>query len=317
MSLPIQIIKRVVRHILKIKKSEIKVSMGVHESFLLGLLKIRNERINIVDLGAALYWGKEVDSSYRTLFDKDACNLFLIDANAQETQELKQFFGARATVITEIVGNGEEVNFYECNEPSAASCFMPNIKLIDGLQWFDKPLSIEKTHKLKSKTLDDIFQHQQIDFLLMDVQGAELSIINSSPETLSRVCVIQTEADFIPIYLNQPLFADIDTSLRKKGFQIHTFSCLGLHSFYPFKFSSAPKNILPDKIFLPKQLTYSKAVYVRNDFANFKGDKNSIIRGALIMHEIYKSYDIAFRLLREHDKIFGEDLSEKYLKRVK
>ena len=280
-------------------------------SLLIDVVKNRKERVSVADLGA-LYMGS-IDPSYKKLYDNDVCNLFLFEPQLSEAQTLEQIFGPQATIITDVVGSGKEVIFYECNEPSASSCFMPNIKLVEEFQWFDKPLSVIGQRKLKTRTLDDVFADQQIDFLKMDIQGSELSVINSAPNTLSKMCVLQTEADFVSIYIDQPLFSDVDEALRRSGFQIHTFATLGLYSFRPFKFNEPIQFSFHPEPFRPKQLTFSEAVYVRSDFSNFKGDESSIIKGALVLHEVYQSYDVAFRLLQEHDKLFGDNLSDRYL----
>ncbi|KZL48676.1 hypothetical protein A2T98_16785 [Nodularia spumigena CENA596] len=59
-------------------------------------------------------------------------------------------------------------------------------------------------------------------------QGAELEVLKGGAAVLSRgVLAIETEVEFSPIYLNQPLFADIDVYLRE-----HDFTLFDLRNSY-------------------------------------------------------------------------------------
>jgi FkbM family methyltransferase len=55
----------------------------------------------------------------------------------------------------------------------------------------------------------------------VDVQGADLQVLKGAAEVLERsVLAVQIEVEFAQIYQNQPLFADIDSHLRKQGFTL-------------------------------------------------------------------------------------------------
>ena len=34
---------------------------------------------------------------------------------------------------------------------------------------------------------------------------------------LNRICVVESEVEFVPLYVNQPLFADVDAELRARS----------------------------------------------------------------------------------------------------
>ena len=59
------------------------------------------------------------------------------------------------------------------------------------------------------------------DLLKMDVQGAELSILQNGRKKLTdAVCVIP-EVRFFRIYENEPMWSDVDMELRAQGFVLH------------------------------------------------------------------------------------------------
>ncbi len=61
-------------------------------------------------------------------------------------------------------------------------------------------------------------------FLKLDVQGAELEILQSAPELVGHALLgIRTEVEFMPIYRDQPLWADVDAHLRNAGYAAMDF----------------------------------------------------------------------------------------------
>lgn len=285
-------------------------------SFITKLIRERGWQVGVADLGAGMYWSNEVDASYRALFDQGLCKLYLFEPLEEHAEKLRRRFGDRAKVVASAVGDGSRINFFECNYPSASGCLLPNVQLVNEWQWFDEPLRVVKVSQLDTVTLDSVFVDDRIDFLKMDIQGAELMTIRSAPLTLSRMYVLQTESDFAEIYVNQPRFGELDAELRKQGFEFYTFSALGCYAYAPFRLSGPMQHRFHEQAFWPKQVTFSLSVYVRNNFACYDGGPEGIIKGAAVLHEVYKSYDMAYRLLKQHDRLYGGELSREYLASV-
>lgn len=59
-----------------------------------------------------------------------------------------------------------------------------------------------------------------IDLLKLDVQGGELDVLTGASDVLTRTSVVESEVEFNPVYLDQPLFGDIDRHLRDRGFTL-------------------------------------------------------------------------------------------------
>ena len=85
-------------------------------------------------------------------------------------------------------------------------------------------LKLDYTIEIETTTLDTFCQEQgikEIDFLQVDVQGADLDVLQGSINILkSTVLGVEVEVEFSSLYRNQPLFSDIDYYLKKYGFTL-------------------------------------------------------------------------------------------------
>jgi hypothetical protein len=158
--------------------------------------------------------------------------------------------------------------------------------------------------------LDDIEELKNgVDFIKSDVQGAEYEIYKHGPNVLGSACVVHTEAHLLPVYLDQPLFADQDRILRQYGYQFHKF-----FSFFGRPIKPIILNKDPNKPI--SQLTQGDAVYVRQFQGIEKMSGEKILKTALILHEVYRSFDLCHWVLAAFDRIAGQDIAERYLSRL-
>ena len=58
-----------------------------------------------------------------------------------------------------------------------------------------------------------------IDYIHMDVQGAELRVLNGAGTLLDSVRVIWMEVEAVPLYKDQPLKADVERFMASRGFE--------------------------------------------------------------------------------------------------
>jgi hypothetical protein len=73
---------------------------------------------------------------------------------------------------------------------------------------------------MPTKRLDDVLPPGRVDFLKLDVQGAELMVLESARQTLARTAVVHCEVEFAPIYAGQPLYPEIQRLLNGSGFEL-------------------------------------------------------------------------------------------------
>jgi FkbM family methyltransferase len=100
-------------------------------------------------------------------------------------------------------------------------------------------------------------------YFKLDVQGAELEILNGSRRLLEHALVaLRIEVSFIPIYRDQPLFADIDRALR--SFHFFPMRFLELHPWRRYSKAKLPQ--LDDGAFpySEGQLVHGDLLYLRD-----------------------------------------------------
>lgn len=72
-------------------------------------------------------------------------------------------------------------------------------------------------------TLDSFFTNNQldkIDFIHMDVQGAELKVLKGAKKIIKNIKAIWLEVSEVELYKNQPLKYDIEEFMKNNGFKL-------------------------------------------------------------------------------------------------
>jgi len=80
-------------------------------------------------------------------------------------------------------------------------------------------IGIKKTIQVDQVRLDSVIK-EEIDVLKFDLQGYELEALKGCTKIFEKTRLILLEVEFVYIYENQPLFAEIDMFLRSKGFAL-------------------------------------------------------------------------------------------------
>ncbi len=259
-------------------------------------------RLKIVDVGAM--WTGVDSVRYAQLENALPCEIIGFEPVETEHKKLIGLNRPNHRYFPYIIGDGSERTFFECRVPFTSSLFEPDPSVAGQFEHLADCVQVARTHQVQTKRLDDIPETAGCDFLKVDVQGAELMVFDGAPGALQSAVIIDVEADFIALYKNQPLFADVDAFLRAHGFSLHQLQHYGLK----FKAQLAPK----EPAAASHQVGWGDAVYVR-DFPRFERlDPMQLLKLAAILHENYRSYDLAARVLAVHDRKARTDLRTRY-----
>jgi len=122
----------------------------------------------------------------------------------------------------------EPRNLYVTKHPMCSSLYPPNEAYLQRFADLSDVASLDFSLMIDTTTLDQFCQDEEIDridFLQIDVQGADLDVLQGSKKILeSGTMAVQVEVEFSHLYKNQPLFADVDTFLRAHGFTLFDLS---------------------------------------------------------------------------------------------
>ncbi|GEM_PF-358023 len=114
----------------------------------------------------------------------------------------------------------ETVRFHETSEPGCSSLYPPRVELIERYPVLSCMQPIRES-EIELVSLDDWAARTQtndIRFMKLDTQGSELNILRGSEGVLAGCVGLEIEVEFSELYQGQPLFADVDLFLRKRGF---------------------------------------------------------------------------------------------------
>lgn len=126
-----------------------------------------------------------------------------------------------------LADSNAEKTLYVTKNPMCTSLYEPNEKFIRRFAQLADLAGLDFTVEIETTTLDDFCGEENIetiDFLHMDVQGAELQVLRGASKSLSQgILAIKTEVSFSRIYNDQPLFTDVDLFLREQGYSLFDY----------------------------------------------------------------------------------------------
>ena len=273
-------------------------SAGFHLTDLLAENGVK-PRLLVVDVGAFPQEGAE--PFYEPLVKLGVCTVIGFEPAPGVCEEHNRRRAPLVRLFPYAIGDGSVREFKLCNATTTSSLYEPDQELLekfDLLAVFSKVIARQNIRTLR---LDDIAETAGCDYLKLDVQGGELDVLRGAPKLLSGVCVMESEVEFIRYYKDQPLFGDIDRAARDAGLQFHKFKALSSYPFKPFKSGVSSQQI------------FSDAVFVRDFMKMDSQPAEKLVKTAIILHEIYQSYDLAALFLQGYDTQAGTSIAPSYI----
>jgi FkbM family methyltransferase len=184
------------------------------------LCNIGSRKLGIEDDYASQGWG--IFAPQLTIYgfdaDADACDAANADLEARQINWTEKHI---PLALSNSVG---ESTLYVTKHPMCSSLYPPNESYLAHFSELPKLVNLDFTVEIETTTLDQFCQEEgieEIDFLQIDVQGAELLVLEGASQILDKsVLGIKLEVEFSQLYLNQPLFPDVDIYLRQQGFTL-------------------------------------------------------------------------------------------------
>lgn len=172
-----------------------------------------------------------------------------------------------------------EQRFYVTEDPFCSSLFPPVDQFVR-----ERPrlagMRVENVTTIQTRTIDDSVREYDIgplDHLKIDAQGAELEILEGSTSSLDTIRSVNLEVQFSRLYEGTPLFGQVDTFLRGRGFVLWRLSELSHCGFSDASTDfQVPEicNYDNRRVELAAgggQLLWANAYYVRQESAQLSG----------------------------------------------
>ncbi len=184
------------------------------------ICNVGSRKLGVEDDYASKGW--DIFAPHLTIYgfdaDADACNEANTDLEARKVNWTEKHI---PLALGKFAG---ESTLYVTKHPMCSSLYLPNETYLRRFAGLPELVNLDFTIQFETTTLDTFCQAEgieEIDFLQIDIQGAELDVLEGASWILERsVLAVQAEVEFSHLYVNQPLFADVDVYLRRQGFTL-------------------------------------------------------------------------------------------------
>jgi FkbM family methyltransferase len=252
-----------------------------------------DQTIEVLDIGASVINEQPV---YKHLLQTGKANLNAFDGDERQIASLKLVFGDNIRLFKDYLYDGSEATVHLAEPVSGMTSLLePDMKVLEFFNGFPEIGRQLGTTPIKTVRLDDVAGLPPIDYLKMDIQGAELTVLHNGMKALSNCLMMQLEVSFITLYKNQPTLGEIDLFMREHGFVPHCFTEIKRWSITPTIYHH---NFRVGG----NQLLEGDLVYIRDPFALDRLDDTQLKKLAAMAHYFYGSTDLCHYLMLELQK---------------
>jgi FkbM family methyltransferase len=285
----------------------------------------QSDRFVIIDGGAR---EMEQDCRWRP-FPPERLRFFGFEADATEADRLSNLptpAGLERRFYPAALGGISGTAHFEHNKASGGSSLLTQNREVTDRWKFENPLAVSlardmffptQSEEIVVTTLEDWAKEtgiSEVDFIKLNVQGAELDILKSGGAPLQTTLGILVEVAFIESYYNRPMFSDLDEFLRDADF---TFFDLLAHHYIGR--ADAPVTAIQTALVEPalgkqvspgEQLIEGHALYLRDPIGSNFGLSQARTLKLISLAEAFGQVEYAFELvawLRDRTDIAGSD----------
>lgn len=261
--------------------------------------------IEILDVGSNPLAEHAAPPIYAGLLHRKRARITEFEPGADAFQALVTRNSPHERYVPYAIGDGTTQTFYECASSVMSSLYKPNHELLKHFHLLNEASQVLAMHQMETKQLDDIVEIATCDYIHMDVQGAELQCLQGGEKLLRNVLVAQTEACLLPMYIDAPLFSEVEIYMRAQGFMLHRLENLQIRTWKPLCLNG-------DVLAGWRQWFWGDAVFVR-DIATWKDmSAEALLKMACILHELYHAFDLVQLVLLIRDQAHGLSDANRY-----
>lgn len=229
--------------------------------------------------------------AYRKLLESGGCHVVGFEPQEDAYQALVAAAGPNESYVKAAVGKPGKGTLHLYPSTGLVSLFPLHIPAFTFVGIYKRRHRFPPTVEIDLKGVDDIDEITHVDMLKMDVQGAELDILVSARKKLAQAVVVIPELRYYRLYEKEPLMGDVDSELRRQGFELHKF--LQLKRRHIRNSQTGRLNTA----LASNQLLDGDAIYIRNleDPSGWSDDQLRFL--ALAAATVFNSQDLALRCM--------------------
>jgi FkbM family methyltransferase len=205
--------------------------------------------------------------------------------------------------------------FYITRAPASCGLLEPDLERLSEIHWKGSPcepdlgremLEVQEVTTVPVRTLAGFAEEagiEHVDFLKLDVEGAEWEVLTGAGDLLDRVSVLRTEVYFVPWRKEQKLFSHVDLLLREHGFDLLRYEIETDHIGYKERDSASvfgPQIGYPD---IYGQPLMGDAIYVNRRISD---PQRALVQAAVLADRNY--LDEALFVLRAKTDVNDPEL---------
>lgn len=148
-------------------------------------------------------------------------SVMMVEPDLVEAKKLQDAYSTDKTMVLPYVLWREEctLSLNLNRSPGTSSIYLPNRQLLNQFPDAER-YDVLETLEVSAVTIDNLASEgriPQIDFAKIDVQGAELAILEGGCNHLAANLVgLEAEVEFAELYSGQPLFGEVESFVRGK-----------------------------------------------------------------------------------------------------
>jgi FkbM family methyltransferase len=208
------------------------------------------------------------------------------------------------------LGKSEETrDFYNTEDAMCSSLYEPNQEVLGRYNNMDVA-RLKNVSRVDTVSLDYFVSNHApgpVDFIKIDIQGAELDVFQGGLSALEDVLAIVTEAAFVEHYVNQPLFGDVCAFLSGQGIQFQKILGVGGRTLKPFLLNNDPN--------LCSQQLWADVLFVRSLFEKPKLSGDQYLKIAALAL-LYDCLDVALFCCRELDSEERGTIGQRFVQKL-
>ncbi|RWM31956.1 FkbM family methyltransferase [Mesorhizobium sp.] len=236
--------------------------------------------LRIVDIGAQFLGPGS--NPYDPLASYPPLDIIGFDPLEERLAERAEAEGQQGiTLLPYALGDGESHTLFINNDDATSSLYPLNSTFNASFNHLHE-LHTVATQTVETKRLDDVLPRGVVDFLKLDVQGAELMVLKSARQTLQSTAVVHCEVEFAPIYAGQPLYPEVQQFLNACEFEL-------MDLLVPTRYHY----VTEDNGTAQDRLLWADAVFCR-----VTDDPDTLRAQSLIAAAVYRKPTLAAHLLR-------------------